>query len=66
MSKAISILEVLEKAHAGKSMSAKRRKLIADSYGRALVMRNAKFLLNIGTYKLCQLIKKKFLKKKKI
>ena len=39
MSKAISILEVLEKAHAGKSMSAKRRKLIADSYGRALVMR---------------------------
>ena len=38
MTKAVNILEVLEKAHQGKNMSKKAKMQIADAYGRALVM----------------------------
>ena len=38
MTKAVNILEVLEKAHQGKNMSKKAKMQIADAYGRALIM----------------------------
>jgi len=38
MTKAVNILNVLEKAHQGKNMSKKAKMQIADAYGRALVM----------------------------
>ena len=38
MTKAVNILEVLEKAHQGRNMSKKAKMQIADAYGRALVM----------------------------
>ena len=38
MTKAVNILNVLEKAHMGKNMSKKAKMQIADAYGRALIM----------------------------
>ena len=38
MTKAVNILNVLEKAHQGKNMSKKAKMQIADAYGRALIM----------------------------
>ena len=38
MTKAVNILDVLEKAHQGKNMSKKAKMQIADAYGRALIM----------------------------
>ena len=38
MTKAVNILEVLEKAHQGRNMSKKAKMQIADAYGRALIM----------------------------
>ena len=38
MTKAVNILEVLEKAHQGKNMSKKAKQQVIDAYGRALIM----------------------------
>jgi hypothetical protein len=38
MTKAVNILEVLEKAHEGRNMSKKAKQQVIDAYGRALIM----------------------------